>query len=559
MTMEPITERSDRIGPVRAEQSGLTALSVLIALTIALPLLAILWLALSGGTQGLPHLIGIVLPRAAWRTIELLLLTGLFSALFGILTAWLTTACDFPLRRLFAAALVLPLAIPGYLAAYAFGEFLDYTGPVQSGIRALFGFRNVHDYWFPNIRTMGGAVMVLSAVLYPYIYLSCRSMFLMQGRAAADVARTLGAGPLKVFFRIQLPMARPAIAVGLSLVMMESLNDIGTVEYLGVNTLTFAIYDSWLNRGSLGSAAQLAVILLVAAAGLIAMERAARRRQRYAAGKTTAIVPDAVRIRLTGWKAAAAILACFLPVLLGFLIPFLVLGDYALHRLDHLADRKLVSALLTTLVIAGLTAFFAVTLGFILSYSGRIARTPATHFSGRLASLGYAVPGTVLALGVLLPLAAFDNALDGLMRNWFGISTGLLLSGTGFAIVYALTVRFLTMAEGNIHSGFQKLSPHLDMAARTLGRTRLQALVSVLLPNLRPALLTAGLMVFIETLKELSATILLRPFNFNTLATLVYENASRARVEDASIAALIIILAGLIPAILVSRSLDRKA
>ena len=383
-------------------------------------------------------------------------------------------------------------------------------------------------------------------------------MFLMQGRAAADVARTLGAGPLKVFFRIQLPMARPAIAVGLSLVMMESLNDIGTVEYLGVNTLTFAIYDSWLNRGSLGAAAQLAVILLLAAAGLIAMERAARKRQRYAAGKTTAIVHDAVRIRLKGWTAAVAILACLVPVALGFLIPVLVLGDYALHRLDHLADRKLVSALLTTLSVAGLTGLSAVTLGFILSYARRIARTPAARLSGRLASLGYAVPGTVLALGVLLPFAAFDNALDGVMRSWFGMSTGLLLSGTGFAIVYALTVRFLTMAEGNIDSGFQKLSPHLDMAARTLGRTRLQALTSVLLPNLRPALLTAGLMVFIETLKELSATILLRPFNFNTLATLVYENASRARVEDASIAALIIILAGLIPAILVSRSLDRR-
>lgn len=558
MAIEPITEAEERIGAVKAEQSGLSALSLMIALTVAMPVLAILWLALTGGTDGLPHLLTVVLPRAAGRTVALLLFTGFFAALIGIVTAWLTTACDFPLRRFFTAALVLPLAIPGYLAAYAFGEFLDFTGPVQSGIRALFGFRTVHDYWFPNIRTMGGAVLVLSAVLYPYIYLSCRSMFLMQGRAAADVARTLGAGPLKVFVRIQLPMARPAIAVGLSLVMMESLNDIGTVEYLGVNTLTFAIYDSWLNRGSLGSAAQLAVILLFAAAGLIAMERTARRRQRYAAGKTTAIVQDTVRIRLTGLKAGAAMLTCIVPVALGFLIPVLVLGDYALHRLDHLADRKLVSALLTTLSIASLTALFAVSLGFILSYAGRIARTPAAGLSGRLASLGYAVPGTVLALGVLLPFAAFDNALDGVMRSWFGVSTGLLLSGTGFAIVYALTVRFLTMAEGNIHSGFQKLSPHLDMAARTLGRTRLQALVSVLIPNLRPALLTAALMVFIETLKELSATILLRPFNFNTLATLVYENASRARVEDASIAALIIILAGLIPAILVSRSLDRR-
>lgn len=532
-------------------------MALFIALTVLLPVLAILWLALTGGTDSLPHLLTVVFPRAAGRTVELLLFTGLVSAFWGILTAWLTTACDFPFRRALTATLVLPLAIPGYLAAYAFGEFLDFTGPLQETIRFLGGFKSARDYWFPNVRSMGGAVLVLSSVLYPYVFLSCRSMFLMQGRAAADVARTLGASPLKVFFRVQLPMARPAIALGLSLVMMESLNDIGTVEYLGINTLTFAIYDNWLNRGSLGGAAQLACMLLIAAAVLISIERAARRRQRYASGKTTTVVHDAVRLQLIGWRSVAAIALCAIPVILGFVIPVLVLGGYAVRRLSHLADPKLLSAVTTSMVIAGLTAVFAVTLGFILSYAGRVARTRAVGFSARIASLGYGVPGTVLALGVLLPFANFDNWLDGHMREWFGVSTGLLLSGTGFAIVYALTVRFLTMAEGSIDSGFSKLSPHLDMAARTLGRTRLQALVSVLIPNLRPAMLTAALLVFIETLKELSATILLRPFNFNTLATLVYEDASRSKVEDASIAALIIILAGLIPAVLVSRSLDR--
>ena len=523
-----------------------------------LPVVSILWLAATGGTDSLPHLLTVVFPRAAGRTLELLLLTGLFAAVWGISTAWLTTACDFPFRRLLTAALVLPLAIPGYLAAYAFGEFLDYTGPVQTAIRTLFGYQSVRDYWFPNIRSMGGAVLVLSSVLYPYLFLSCRAMFLMQGRSAADVARTLGASPWRVFLKVQLPMARPAIALGLSLVMMESLNDIGTVEYLGVNTLTFAIYDNWLNRGSLGGAAQLAVILLLAAAALIAIERRARKRQRFASGKTTSVVHDAVRLKLKGWRGAAAAVMCFIPVALGFLIPVLVLGGYAVKRLDHLADAKLMRAIWTSMTVSGLTALFAVMLGFLLAYSARFARSRLTGLSARVAALGYGVPGTVLALGVLLPFAAFDNVLDSRMRELFGVSTGLLLSGTGFAIVYALTARFLTMAEGTIDSGFQKLSPHLDMAARTLGRSRLQALVSVLLPNLRPALMTAALLVFIETLKELSATILLRPFNFNTLATLVYEDASRSRVEDASIAALIIILAGLIPALLVSRSLDRS-
>lgn len=552
---------SPPIAPQRhslTDRSGLSGVALAIALAVIVPVVAILWLVLTGGTDSLPHLVTVVFPRAAGRTVQLLIFTGLVSAFWGILTAWLTTACEFPLRRALTALLVLPLAIPGYLAAYAFGEFLDFTGPVQEGIRLLGGFRSARDYWFPNIRSMGGAVLVLSSVLYPYVFLSCRSMFLMQGRAAADVARTLGASPLKVFFRVQLPMARPAIALGLSLVMMESLNDIGTVEYLGVNTLTFAIYDNWLNRGSLGGAAQLACMLLIAAVLLITMERAARKRQRFASGKTTTVVHDAVRLRLQGGKAALALISCLVPVLLGFAIPVLVLGGYALKRLSHLADARLLHALTTSTVIAGLTALFAVTLGFLLSYAGRAARSPAVGFSARVASLGYGVPGTVLALGVLLPFATFDNWLDGHMREWFGVSTGLLLSGTGFAIVYALTVRFLTMAEGSIDSGFSKLSPHLDMAARTLGRSRLQALFAVLIPNLRPAMLTAALLVFIETLKELSATILLRPFNFNTLATLVYEDASRSKVEDASIAALIIIIAGLIPAILVSRSLDRN-
>lgn len=542
----------------QAERSALSAAAIIIALTVALPVIAILWMGLTGGFDSLPHLLTVVFPRAAGRTVELLILTGLFASVWGISAAWLTTTCEFPLRRLLTAALVLPLAIPGYLAAYAYGEFLDFTGPVQGLIRAAGGYHSVKDYWFPNIRSMGGAVLVLSSVLYPYLYLSCRSLFLMQGRSAADVARTLGASPWKVFRSVQLPMARPAIAVGLSLVMMETLNDIGTVEYLGVNTLTFAIYDSWLNRGSLAGAAQLAIILLLVSGLLIAMERAARRRQRFSSNKTTTIVPDAVRLRLKGWKGWLATITCLLPVMLGFLIPVLVLGGFAARRLDHLMDKKLLHALGTSIMVASLTALFAVCLGFLLAYASRSARSGLVKFAARIAAFGYGVPGTVLALGVLFPFAAFDNALDAWTRQWLGLSTGLLLTGTGFAIVYALTVRFLTMAEGGVDSGFHKLSPHLDMAARTLGRTRLQALVSVLLPNLRPAILTAALLVFIETLKELPATILLRPFNFNTLATLVYEDASRSKVEDASIAALIIILAGLIPAVIVSRSLDRK-
>ncbi len=529
-----------------------------VSATVALPIVAIIWLAVSGGDDSLRHVMANVVPRATMRTVQLLILTAFVSALTGILTAWLVTSFKFPLRRILSVALVLPLAIPSYLAAYAFGEFADFTGPLQTAYRAVFGYQSSRDYSFPDIRSMGGAVLVLSSVLYPYIYLSCRSMFLMQGRAAADVARTLGAGPLKVFWRIQIPMARPAIMIGVTLVMMETLNDIGAVQFLGINTLTFAVYDTWLNRGSLSGATQIAAVMLLIVALLIFVERAARRSQRFTSNKTTTATHDIVKLELKGANAIAATLMCALPVITGFVIPVFVLGGFASKRLDDYLDTRLLSALSNSIIVSLATAFIAVILGFLLSYAVRSNRSSATAVAGRIASLGYGVPGTVLAIGVLIPLANFDNAVDAFLRANFGISTGLLLSGSGFAIVYACTTRFMTMAEGTLDAGFQKLSPHLDMAARTLGRSQSQTLSSVLLPNMRPAIMIAGLMVFIETMKELSATMLLRPFNFNTLATLVYEDASRARIEDASVAAMIIIVAGLIPVLLVSRSLDRQ-
>ncbi|WP_082509904.1 MULTISPECIES: iron ABC transporter permease [unclassified Rhizobium] len=530
---------------------------MLASAVVLVPIAAIVWLAVSGGSSDWPHLISNVIPRASARTLALVAMTGTVTCIVGILTAWLVASCDFPGRRLFSAGLVLPLAIPAYLSAYAFGELFTFTGPIQSLVRFLFGFKTSRDYWFPDIRSLGGAVLVLSSVLYPYIYLACRSMFLMQGRATADVARTLGASPFKVFLKIQIPMARPAIMVGLTLVAMETLNDIGAVEFLGVQTLTFSIFDTWLNRGSLAGAAQIALIMLVFVVLLMMVERAARRRQRFSSQKTTSAVHDAVRLKLTGWRKWAASMACALPILLGFAVPFLVLGDYALKRLHQLFEPRLLKALFNSILVSATAAALTVVLGFVLAYAARSSRSRLITIAGRLSSIGYGVPGTVLAIGVLFPLAGFDNGLDAFLRKHAGISTGLLLSGTGFAIVYACTVRFLTMAEGSIEAGFHKLSPHLDMAARTLGRNSSQTLWSVLVPMMRPAVLSAALLVFIESMKELSATIMLRPFNFNTLATLVYEQASRAKVEDASVAAMIIVLAGMIPVIFVSRSLDR--
>jgi len=539
--------------------SLLTIAAMLLSALVAMPLIAIFVIALTGGTNGWQHLIANVLPRSGAQTLLLLVMTGAFTTITGVTTAWLVTMFDFPFRRLLSFALVLPLAIPSYLAAYAFGEFLDFAGPVQSGLRALFGYQTIRDYWFPDIRSLGGAVLVLGSVLYPYIYLSTRAAFGLQGRFAADAARTLGVGPLRLFLSVQLPMARPAIIIGLALVMMETLNDIGAVEYLGVHTLTFTIYETWLNRGNLAGATQIAACLVVIVAALIVIERRARRRQRFAAGKGTAMHQRSARVELSPARGWLATLVCALPFLSGFAIPVLVLGSYALKRLNGLADPKLLKALLHSLEVSLPVAVITLFGGFLLAYAQRERPSWPTRFAVRVGSLGYGIPGTVLAIGVLLPLAGLDNAVDGIMRSHLGISTGLLLSGTAFAIIYAHSVRFMTLAEGTVDAGFQKLSPYLDMASRTLGRTRLQTLVGVLLPNIRPAAITASLLVFIESLKELPATIMLRPFNFNTLSTMVYESASRSRVQDAALPALVIIAAGLVPVILVSHSLDSDA
>lgn len=527
-----------------------------VAFSAVMPLAAIVWIAFSGNFDAWPHLMANVIPRSSLTTALLLAEVCAATLVTGVATAWLTASCDFPLRRALTVALVLPLAMPAYLSAYAFGEFFDFSGPLQSAFRAVTGFRSARDYWFPDIRTTTGAAFVIGSVLYPYVFLTARAMFLMQGRNAAEVARTLGAGPVRTFFRVQLPMARPAIVVGLTLVVMETLNDIGAVEYLGVKTLTFSIYETWLNRNDLSGAAQIAVLMLAIVLLIALAERWARGRQRYTASKPQSAV-HATRIALKGKWRVIAVLVCAAPPLVGFVVPASVMLGYAVKRVDEFASQRLLSALGNTLAVSAGAAVIATAAGFLLAYSIRHGATPLMRLSNRLAAIGYGVPGTVLAIGVLIPLAGLDNIISSLTKSAFGFSAGLLLSGTGFAIVYASAVRFLAMAEGNIASGFEKLSPNLDWAARTFGRTRAGALKEVLLPMMRPATLTAALLVFIETSKELSATILLRPFNFNTLATLVYEDASRSKVADASIPSVIIILAGLVPVILVSRLLDR--
>lgn len=558
---------ADRAGPdrrlrARRPRHALALLpAVLIAAAVLAPIASIGFIALSGTGEDWPHLLRNVLPGALRTTALLLALVAIGTASIGIVTAWLVVAFDFPLRRLLSWALVLPFAVPPYLAAYAFAEFFHFSGPVQSAIRSLFGFETRADYWFPDIRSTAGAAVVLSAVLFPYVYMTTRIVFIMQGRNIADVARTLGASPFTVFRRILLPVAKPAIAAGVALVLMETLNDIGASEFLGVRTLTFSVYSTWLNRGSLEGAAQIALLMLALVFALLWAERWARRNQRFHAARATQMKVRPPRTVLRGWRAALATVAATLPVLAGFGIPLYVFGRYALRRLDQLTDPTLGRALMHSLVAASGAALLTVSAALLLIYALRLARSREMGLLVRLATLGYALPGTILGLGLLFALARFDNAVDGLARAYLGVSTGLLISGSAVAVILACSLRFLALAEGSIRSGIEKLPPNLDEAARSLGRTPVQSAYSVILPLLGPAIFAATVLVFVDTIKELSATILLRPFGFNTLATYVYENASRGVVEDGAIAALAIIATSLVPVALLSGALmrDREA
>lgn len=562
--MSPGTGRPARraaLAARRPRHPWLRLLALAVSALVLLPVLSLAYVALSGTGEDWPHLMRNVLPGAGATTLWLMAMVALGTTVAGVAAAWVVVAYEFPFRRTLSWALVLPLAVPSYLAAYAFGEFFDFSGPAQSLVRAIFGYSTARDYWFPDIRSTAGCALVLSSVLYPYVYLTTRIVFLMQGRNIADVARTLGARPGKVFWRVLLPVARPAIVAGVALVLMETINDIGAAEYLGVRTLTVAVYQTWLARGSLEGGAQIALVMLALVFAILGAEGWARRQRRFHTGRATHMKAHPPRIALRGaWRPLAAVLTA-LPVLLGFGIPVFVFGQYALRRLDQFASPALADAFLNSLATAGATAALTVALALFLLNAVRLARSPGVTATVRLASIGYALPGGILGLGLLFALARFDNTVDALSRGWFDHPTGLLLTGSAAGIVLACTIRFVALAEGAIRSGLEKLPGHLDEAARSLGRTSTQSAARVLLPLLKPAIMTAAVLVFVDTAKELSATILLRPFGFSTLATHVYENASRGEPQEGAAAAIVIILTALVPVLLLSGALarDREA
>lgn len=523
------------------------------AIMVALPLLSIFWLALFPTDNIWPHLLSTVLPNYVITTLILMLGVGALAGSIGIVSAWLISTYHFPGRRAFEWALLLPMAVPAYVIAYVYTDLLEYSGPLQVWLRELFSWKTPRDYWFPPIRSLGGAIWMLGLVLYPYVYLLARASFLEQAATVKDAARTLGCTPLQAFLRVSLPMARPAIAVGLSLVMMETLNDFGTVDFFAVKTLTAGIYDTWLNMGNLGGAAQLAALMLIFVVVLIVMEKQGRSRQRqFQQGDRF----KAIQLhRLRGFRAVLAWTACALPVFAGFIVPLLDLTRYAWRHAEQSWSPDFLRLAWNSLALALAAAVFCTVLGLLLAYAKRLYGSRLLSSMTQAATLGYAMPSAVLAIGIIIPFAAFDNTLDGWLRSSLGISTGLLLSGTLFTLLFAYSVRFLAISAGSVESSLGKVTPSMDMACRSMGYNASQTLVKVHLPLIRGGLLTAVLVVFVDCMKELPTTLVLRPFNFDTLAIHVYQYASDERLPEASLAALLIVLVGIIPVILLSRTI----
>ncbi|MDG9672007.1 iron ABC transporter permease [Hahella sp. CR1] len=530
--------------------------SAIVALIAVIPLLAVIYVAFFPTENIWPHLWSTVLPRYLEATFFLMLGVGLLATFFGVTSAWLVAFYRFPGRKLFSWALLLPFAVPAYVIAYVYTDLLEYSGPVQALLREWFGWRTPRDYWFPQIRSLGGAVIMFSLVLYPYIYLTCRAALMEQSDSLLMASRSLGAGALRTFYRIVLPIIRPALAVGLALVLMETLNDFGTVSFFAVQTLTAGLYDTWLNLGNVGGAAQIAALMVGIALALLYLERASRHKSKsyQSGGRTRPLTPT----QLTGKSGFIASAFCFLLVFFGFLVPASVLGYYSIEYFDVTWNSEFFRLAMNSLQLATIAAALLVVVGALLAYSQRIAPSALNKSMARLASVGYAMPGAVLAIGVIVPLGALDNGIDGVARDYFNTSTGLIFSGTIAAIIYAYSARFLAISLGSAESGLGRITPSMDQAARTLGHSSLSILTKVHLPLLSRSMLTAAIIVFVDVLKELPATLILRPFNFETLATYLYQYASDELLEHSALAAMFIVATGIIPVILLNRASTAK-
>ncbi|MEX0964704.1 MAG: iron ABC transporter permease [Pseudohongiellaceae bacterium] len=535
--------------------SWLALLILLLCAVLSLPVLTI-FLSVGSDSDGVwQHLYDTLLLEYISQSLVLMLGVGCLVLVLGVIPAWLVTMSRFPGSRMLEWALVLPLAIPAYIIAYTYTGMLDVGGPVQSAIREWFDL-SYGEYWFPAVRSTGGAIVMLSLVLYPYVYLLSRVAFLEQSVCVLEVSRTLGATPTRTLFRIAIPLARPAIVAGLALVLMETLADYGTVQYFGLSVFTTGIFRTWFGMGSSTAAAQLSVVLMLFILGLVLAEHWSRQQARY--HHTSNKYSRLPQLQLHGWKKLAAMIFCLLPLIAGFLIPFTQLLFWTIETWALIDRSAFLTLFLNSVKLATIAAAVALLLGLCIAYGKRLHPSLPVRTGFRVLGLGYAIPGTVIAVGVLIPFAWLDNTVDSWMRQQFDISTGLLLSGSLVAVVFAYTVRFLPVAMNTIDAGLGKIKPAMDDVGKSLGMGPGRILRKVHIPMLQTSLLTGALLVFVDVLKELPATLILRPFNFSTLAIRTYELANQERLAEAASSALMIVLAGIIPVIILSLSISRS-
>ena len=545
----------DRIcnGLTLARLGWLGRVSVLTAVLVLAPIAAVVFNVFLPSEATWPHLLSTVLPEYIWNTLLLISLVAVGVIFFGVSAAWLVTAYRFPGQRFLEWALILPLAMPAYVMAYAYTDWLQAAGPVQALLRDLTGWK-VREYWFPEIRSLPGAAAMLSFALYPYVYLLARNAFLEQSRTTMEAARLAGHGAWGRFWRVALPLARTGIVAGTALALMEALADFGTVSYFAVNTFTAGIYRAWLSLGDPVAAGQLATCLLVFVLLMLSLERRHRGGARYAA-KRTPMPPQPLR----GGAAAAAWITCAVPVTFGFFVPAAVLIKLA--AADPLArfSARIYGLVMNTFTLAGVAALAAVIVALLLAYAARTVKHPLVHGANRLAVLGYALPGAVIAVGILLPLGKFDNALAAWMQEQFGIKTGLLLTGSMAALIYAYVVRFLAVAFQTVEAGLTRVTLSMDDAARSLGLSPAHTMARVHVPIMWGSLATAALLVFVDVMKELPATFAMRPFNFDTLAVEAYNLAKDERIAEAAVPSLVMVGIALLPLILLSRQIARSS
>jgi len=540
--------KTSRIAP-------LAAFAVCVALLIALPVIVVVLHVFVPSHGTWSHLAATVLPEYVVNSLALMVGVGAGVILGGVTTAWITTMCRFPGRKMFEWALLMPMAVPAYVMAYAYTDFFQFSGPVQSLLREMTGW-GAGGYWFPDIRSLGGAVLMFTFVLYPYVYLLARAAFLEQSDSMLEVARALGYGPWRTFLRVALPLARPGIVAGSALALMEVLADFGTVAYFAVPTFTTGIYRAWFSLADHVAAAQLSAALLGFVFVLLLGERLSRKGTVFHNSAQRRRLRNVYRLR--GWAAAAATFVCAFPLVVGFLLPGAVLLHLAITSGDAQFGPRYADLTVNTLTLAALTALLAVALALPVAYATRSSGGRLAKIANRVAGLGYAVPGAVIAVGVLIPVTRLDHALADLLYVLSGHRAGLLFTGTVAALMYAYLVRFFAVALQTVDAGIVKITPGMDYAARSLGYTPGATLLRVHVPLLWRSALAAGLLVFVDVTKELPATFVMRPFNFDTLAVQAYNLASDERLAEASTAALTIVAVGLLPVLVLSRMMLRS-